>query len=357
MLRTLIMGFGRSGRDLHWRCLKKARLRPDGRRLFENRIGVVEPNAISVPEGELELYRDIADAKGFVPSETVVHVCTPPAQHATALRQAAQAGFTKIMMEKPLATSMAEMDEIVALRDQYRLDILVVANWLSSPVTLRAQSFVTGKTLGALRYLMIEQHKPRMSRSLSNGSHATAFDVELPHQVALALFLAGDPVRVIQASCNDLQHDSKTVRHMGAAHIAMVHPLGVTSLLRSELTSPIRKRVAEIAFEQGTLVAYYPTGSDDGHCWLRTYGHDGRLLDTEIFDDDPLSSCFLEYYRYFAGLGQRPHSDLAFNVKVVSAICDAKRLSDVHLHDARGQAEPTVRAIENLPRLTPVRSV
>lgn len=332
MFSQIIVGFGKAGRDLHLTCLRKARHRPNGTGLFADLVGIVDPLvACDVPlpgSSGLKTFATIEQARdSFDPHDTVVHICTGPSQHLTALRAAANVGYRRFVVEKPLTDDISELAEFLHLERTAGLQVAVVANWLPSPVTARLQSIITGGSLGVLEKMVIEQLKPRLTRTLANGSHQTAFDVEVPHQVALALVLGGAEVSVLHAECTDLTSASRAIPHMGSATLLMRHDSRTISLVRSHLGYPLRKRSVILNFERGVAIGYYPTTADDNHAWMKLYSSDGRLVKTEIFEDDPLSTCFIEYYRYFAGCGDRPRSSISFNARIVGIIGQAKALS------------------------------
>jgi predicted dehydrogenase len=332
MFQQVIVGFGKAGRDLHLTCLIKARNRPEGRGLFDDRIGIVDPlvasgNALQGAAG-LPAYPTIADARrAFDPQRTVVHICTGPSEHYPVFVAAASAGFLRFVVEKPITIHASQVREILALQREAGLHIAVVGNWLSSPVTARLKSIIDKGELGALERMVIENSKPRINRTLTNGSHQTAFDVEIPHQIALALALGGTEVAVIHAECTDLASASGTVPHMGGATITMMHSNRVAAVCHSDLGCPLRKRDVILKFERGVAIGYYQTGADDNHAWVKLFSDDGRLVATDVYDDDPLSTCFIEYYRHFAAQGPEPLSNVAFNAVVVNVIARAKVLS------------------------------
>ena len=50
-----------------------------------------------------------------------------------------------------------------------------------------------------------------------------------------------------------------------------------------------------------------------------------------MLPDDPLTMCFLEYYRYYAGYSPKPASDLRFNALTIAATVQAKAMSGIPL--------------------------
>ena len=327
--QSLIVGFGRAGRDLHLMCLRKAQNKH--KHLMSQRVGVVDPRIdyADVADGTISFFRHLEEVSGFDPATTVVHICTPPGQHLAVLRQVSELGYTKILMEKPLVTSLDELDELVHLDAQRNLDILVVANWLSSSLTAQLKSLIDSGQFGPLESLEIEQHKPRFSRTLANPGHTNAFDVEMPHQTALALYLAGQHVEVIEAQISDMKVGSVIIPRMGMARLEFLHAGGVRSVLCSSLMAPYRKRSVKLTFAAHQVVGYYPASGDDSYSVIKHYDQEGHLLHSDVLEDDVLTNAFIEYYRYYSRSTSKPVSDLTFNTAVISTISQAKALCGI----------------------------
>jgi predicted dehydrogenase len=327
MLGTLIVGAGRAGRGLHLAALIRARERCSGERVFSSRRPVaVDPLvARHAARGGLDLLDVVDDVSDVAdPADTVVHVCVPPLSHVPALRALAEAGFRKILVEKPLVTSLEEMAELDALVADHGLDIGVVSPWLSSSLTLKLRDIVRGEVLGRLRALRIEQHKPRFSRTRSRCNHPTAFEVELPHSVGVALALAGRDASVTGAMCDDMHIGALVIPALGGARLRLEHSTGVTTEIRSDLTAPMRQRTLTATFEEGEVVGHYSVGSDDHYAQLELVRAGSPPEPREVFLDEPFPRLVTQWYRYYAGVGARPSSDLDFNRQVVEILCAAK---------------------------------
>jgi predicted dehydrogenase len=248
----------------------------------------------------------------------VVHLCTPPADRVAPLRALTAAGFDKVLVEKPLATSHQDLDQVVALRS--RLDIVVVAQWLTSELTRRLESLVRLGTLGALTDIRFTQRKSRFRRSCTTSGHPTAFDVELPHSLGVALLLAGD-AEVDAARCRDLTTEGWTLPHLGGAQVELRHHGGVRTEIVSDLGAPVRERSVVLYFERGTVSGHYPADASDPYARLTVRTEDDSR--TSVFPDDALATFLLAAYRRFAGANLPSHTDL--NIRVVRLLCDAKR--------------------------------
>ena len=333
MRQTLIVGFGRSGRDLHLRCLRRV---PPLNGNGASRIGIVDvgtrplSSVKSLPD--VEAFETLAEARRHFDAETVVHVCTPPATHFDVIREAARQGYSRIIAEKPLVDRPADLDALHALVKEHRLSVFVVANWLSSALTGRLRELLHNRPDRGWSRVTISQVKPRFSRSLSTVSKETIFDVEIPHQIALALFLGGAELEVRRAECTDMVVNSTRIPYMGKATITLEDKHGRVIVVYSDLTAPIRQRSAEIVYDDGTrTVGYYPSTEADSFSQLLTFqkDHDTPVAH-EIVLDDPLAAFLREVYSYFEQQGRRPASDVDFNTAVVGTIGKAKAACGLH---------------------------
>ncbi|MFC0562541.1 Gfo/Idh/MocA family protein [Halalkalibacter alkalisediminis] len=335
MQQSLIVGFGRAGRDLHLRCLEKAYADNIDANLFDQRVGVVDPylSPSDIKNENLFFFSTLSEVTGFDPASTVVHICTPPDLHTETLKQVAELGFTKCLIEKPLATTRAELKTIHEIQHQFGIDLIVVANWLASSLTTKLIEIIKKKEYGPLLHITAEQNKARLSRTLANPNHGNAFDVEIPHLVALALCLGGSDVNVLTGETAHMLIGNRIFPHMGKARITLLHKSGVTSDLISNLETPVRQRCIKLYFKEHQVFGYYPCSQDDSYSWLNIYTTCGRFLSQQVMYDDPLSNAFTEYYKYFDGLIKKPVSDLEFNARVVTAICEAKSKSGLILDE------------------------
>jgi len=121
----------------------------------------------------------------------IVVVATPPAFHADHTIAALAAGAT-VLVEKPLATTLAQADAIVAAARHSDGDVVYAENQTFAPVVRRALTLIS--ELGPLEYLDIRALSPRPTWGdfLSAGwGGGCLFDLGA-HPIALALLAAGD---------------------------------------------------------------------------------------------------------------------------------------------------------------------
>ncbi|KJK35169.1 hypothetical protein UK15_32370 [Streptomyces variegatus] len=328
MLRTLIVGLGRAGLGLHVPVLLRARSHVPGTFADHPIVGADPGCAPRIEQRDLLTVDSLRRARDLLdPARTVVHLCTPPAVRAEVLREVAALGFSRILMEKPLADDRDTLRSVLHLAREHELRLSVVAPWLHSALTRRLVQVVGDRRLGAVRSVSVTQHKPRFRRSLGSSSHTSAFDVEAPHAIGVLLRLLGD-ARLRCARSTDLRVGTTTVPRMGGAHLELLHPGGVRSQVLSDLSAPVRQRRIVLGMEDGSAVGHYAVGQDDDFAQLEITrgGHTTR----EVIHDDSLMACLSHAYRGFAedddGAGA---DDLALHVRTVELLDEAKRLAAV----------------------------
>lgn len=314
MPHTVVVGLGRSGRGLHVPVLRRLRdTHPElfsGHPIvgFDPRVGKNFRDGLPVDSLE-------SAAATVPPADAVVHVCTPPATRVPVLTRLARLGFRRFVVEKPLARDPAALTEIERLRATHALDIVVVTQWLAATLTRRLTELVRSE--GPLRTIVIRQDKPRFHRSSGNTAHGDAFDVEIPHALAVALTLAG-PGRLTGAGRLEPE-----LGPLAGAWLTLRHASGAHTTIRSDLTSPVRRREITLRLRNTTVVGHYPVSADDHHAQLRV--GDGPR---EVFEDESLGAFLLAAYRYFAGTAPAPPGEFACHATVVRLLADARTLAD-----------------------------
>jgi predicted dehydrogenase len=324
VLRTLIVGLGHAGLDLHWKVLRRLRESAGDRELFASGpvYGLdLRKHAARQPGDDLTPVRSLAEAARLLdPAETVVHLCTPPVARLDLLHSLADLGFRRILVEKPLTTDLASAEAIAELGRSAGLDLTVVAHWLDSALTAQCTELIRSGRLGELRAISFVQRKPRLSRTIMSHGHPTAFDAELPHSVAVSLRLAGD-ARLLDASWTDMQVGDQLLPRMGTARLVARHENGAHTEIFSDLTSPVRERRVTFELSGGRVVGHYPSSKDDDYAHLRLVV-DGREL-RSVFRDDSMANFLRRVYRQYAE-GRDGSAEFALNMRVTALLSEAK---------------------------------
>ena len=98
---------------------------------------------------DLELMLD-GEAPDFV------DVASPPGMHHEAARAALSAG-AHVIVEKPLALSMVEFDELAALAKEKGRVLMCVHNWKYAPAYAAASRAIQQRKLGEIRFISIDR--------------------------------------------------------------------------------------------------------------------------------------------------------------------------------------------------------
>lgn len=358
MLNTFIVGGGRAGLGLHWPVLRKLRALPDESGRWSPDPPVVwdvqDIHEQALAEGLVPADSLAHAAKLADPARTVVHLCTPPVDRFATLQELADLGYTRIVVEKPMAVGVAGLEAIDMLARVRGLRLRVVSPWLASSLTHELAELVrygaAGELggLGGLRSLSFTQFKPRWTRTLRSNNHTTAFDVELPHSLGVALRLAGD-ARIVDAALTDMRIGDTVIPKMGSARLTLQHHNGVTTEIASDLTSPIRERRIGLRFDTGHVVGHYPISDVDHHASLTVHdGAGGGTATPRILFDDALTTYIDHAYRdYEAGAdragGSGGWDDYAIARRVVQLLQEAHLMAAAREADdgsASGSAGP-----------------
>jgi predicted dehydrogenase len=340
MLHSFIVGMGRAGEGLHLPSLSKVRALAPGL-LAPAPVVVFDPFRPPIDAPGVITVDSLEEARRHVPpSHTVVHLCTPPDARASMLHRLAGLGFRKIIVEKPLALDLAGLAAVARIRRRWGLEITVATHWLDSALTRRLRASVAEQNFGRLRDIRIAQRKPRFTRSIAAPHHPTAFDVEVPHALAVVLSLAGG-ARITGASCEDMVTDQLRLPHLGRARLWLEHYSGVRTEIDSDLTSPVRERRITLEFDGATLIGHYPCSEDDHTCQLRSIaaGGDGTR---SVFTDDALPAFLHGAYGRYAR-SPSPPGALPVQVDAVRLLTEAKRLCAVHEQREEARGVGTVR--------------
>jgi hypothetical protein len=337
MLHTLIVGLGRSGRGLHLPSLAKARAAAPS--LFAPGPVMGHDPLCPGADGLLAVASPEEAARRRPPRDTVVHLCTPPHLRAEPLETLARLGYRSIIVEKPLALDLVELAAIARLRRRWDLDLAVSTPWSASALSRRLSAARRSGAFGALRAITVRQHKPRFTRSLGSPGHPTAFDIEVPHALAVVVALAGG-ADVAAAGLEDMVVDGARLPGLGGARLDLVHHTGVLTRIESDLTSPLRERRIVLEFDEVVLTGHYPCSEAD-HTAQLSVAVPGRAPTRSVFHDDAftafLRACYTRYSR-----PRRTRGDLPVHVEAVRLLSEAKNLCSPRTDDPR-EADSAVR--------------
>ncbi len=126
----------------------------------------------------------------------VVHVTTPPQTHPAVCTQAMEAGC-HVLVEKPMALTVAEADKMIATARTAKVRLCVVHNLQFASMVLKAKSMVGKGLIGDIVAMNITDCVPRDGDLMRNKQHwchrlpGGIFGEMLPHPIYLALHFLG----------------------------------------------------------------------------------------------------------------------------------------------------------------------
>ena len=351
-LDAVIVGVGRAGLGLHVPVLERIRRDRAGASPFGAVVGLVDPVEAGTRRALHRLEYDhgydperircatsLADLAGIDPDNTVVHVCTPADDHVLSLRAATDAGFRRIIVEKPCAANTADVDEMQRIADRTGASIAVINPYLYSRSVASCMDRI--RELGRPHYLEFEMSKPRTTPTLLGRSNpGSIMDVEMPHQIATALHLTqASRCKVLRADVRHMHYREtetepcQVVRNMGVGVIVLEldHCIAV---LVSYLDALTRTRELKLRFPNAEHIeSFLPVTGDDLTSVIieySGYNTDGSTNQRRVakLHDDMLARCLSDMYSRF--LTGSPHlSDLTFNRKVVDVMDRAKTIARI----------------------------
>ncbi|MCI0475007.1 MAG: Gfo/Idh/MocA family oxidoreductase [Anaerolineales bacterium] len=156
-------------------------------------------DAMQAQTPSVKLYDSFDTALRDAPD--TIWICTPPEMHMPMATQAIRAG-AHVFSEKPLSDALDGIEELAALADARGKKVMVGLCFRYHDGLRRAKKYLDAGQIGRLvsvRALMGE-HLPDVRpdyRDLFSAQRGGAFD--LMHDIDLAIWYAGQPVRAIHA--------------------------------------------------------------------------------------------------------------------------------------------------------------
>lgn len=175
--------------DPRVRLVAAADPRPEARLRFEREIGG-------------RAYPDI-EALSAAPEVDVVYVASPHGLHAAHAIMAAQGG-KHVLVEKPMALTLAEAGAMIAAADAAQVRLLVgPSHAFDAPIVLAADLIASGaygapRLVSALNYTDF-LYRPRRPEELDTSRGGGVIYNQAPHQVDVIRRLVGAPVTSVRA--------------------------------------------------------------------------------------------------------------------------------------------------------------
>jgi phthalate 4,5-cis-dihydrodiol dehydrogenase len=160
--------------------------------------------------------RAFEDLKMLVrePDVSVVYIATPHQYHAEHATLAAEHG-KHIILEKPMALTLAECDAIIAAVERHKVHLIVGHTHAFDPAVRLMREIIARGELGKLGLIHSFNYtnylyRPRRPEELDTAQGGGLLFNQVPHQIDTARLLAGGQVRSLRASTTVLDPSRPT---------------------------------------------------------------------------------------------------------------------------------------------------
>jgi phthalate 4,5-cis-dihydrodiol dehydrogenase len=142
------------------------------------------------------------------PAVEVVYIATPHQFHAAHSVLAARAG-KHIILEKPMALTLADSDAIIAAAERAKVYLIVGHTHAFDPAVREMRSIVASGELGALGMITAWNYtnflyRPRRPEELDTAQGGGILFNQVPHQIDIVRTIAGRRLRSVRAQVTKL---------------------------------------------------------------------------------------------------------------------------------------------------------
>jgi predicted dehydrogenase len=228
-----------------------------------------------LPEQRLSLQAQVPSVQlydsysaGLADHPDVVLICTPPELHVPMAMEAMRAG-SHVLCEKPLSDSTDCVDDMVALNEATGKKVMVALCFRFHEGLVKARHYLDAGRIGRLVSVraLVGEHLPDVRpdyRKLFSAQHGGAFD--LMHEIDLALWYAGLPVRQVHALSGSFSDIDIVAPDIAEILIGFAGPC-VASVHLDFFQRP-RRRQLELMGTQGVITVEFARWD---HCTVSTY--------------------------------------------------------------------------------------
>lgn len=151
---------------------------------------------------DVEAHADITDLLKR-PDIDGVYIATPHQFHREHAVMAALRG-KHVMVEKPMALTLADCDAMIEAAERHRVVLIVGHTHSFDPAVRIMRDIVARKELGRLAMMTMWNYtdfiyRPRRPEELDTALGGGILFNQIPHQVDVARFLSGSPLRSVRA--------------------------------------------------------------------------------------------------------------------------------------------------------------
>lgn len=254
---------------------------------------------------------------------SAVIVATRVSSHFDLARQAMAAG-KHVLIEKPLAASSAEAEELVRIAKEDKLVLMVGHTFKFSPPVIKAKKLISSGELGDIYYVT----SSRVNLGIHQSDVSVIWDLA-PHDLSIMMYWLGEEPSEIAACGRGCIDPAKP----DVAFVNMRFPSGVVAELQLSWLSPVKLR-RTVVIGSKKMLLYDDTEPVEA---LKIFDHGVEYKDPETFGEFQMSyrtgditSPKLDSYEPLLAeathfikcvrLGKRPKTDGRDGLRVVKAL-------------------------------------
>jgi phthalate 4,5-cis-dihydrodiol dehydrogenase len=272
------------------------------------------------------------------PAVGVVYIATPHQFHAAHAALAAGAG-KHIILEKPMALTLADCDAIIAATERANVHLIVGHTHAFDPAAREMRRIVASNELGKLGMIAAWNYtnflyRPRRPEELDTARGGGILFNQVPHQIDMVRLIGGGRLRSVRAQATRLDPARPTE---GSA-------------------------IAFLEFENGAAASLVYGGydffdSDELHFWINERGapkppdQHGAARRALAADQAEEARLRVERYAYGAEAGPPPNHQPHFGLMVVTCERGEMRASadGLFIFDANGKREIALAKSVSVP--------
>jgi predicted dehydrogenase len=299
---VVIVGYGHAGRihrkaygSLGNLCSVAAVVDPDLGKHVE----------ISATLPGVKIYRELAEALSHVCGEVIVDFCVPAKVHLELVETALRLGVTRFLIEKPLAWDVASSEKLVMTLQGS--EVVYLDTYAASSGVQQLLEKIAGQDSVA-EHVSLVFHKNRISDSRLNRGFAqdavpSAWMIEGPHMLSIAMQIAGQIARVLSASTFDMEiGTNRLLPEHGGGRALLEHENGAVTHLDLDLCSDRNVRRIEVTLRNGVrMVVELPPSKAERHYSVLDVAYPGGGHEVHHYEDRPMENCVRNAISHLAG--------------------------------------------------------
>jgi predicted dehydrogenase len=256
------------------------------------------------------------------PTVDAVSIATPPATHYPLVKRALEAG-KHVLVEKPLATCVAEAEELMDLAESRGLVLMPGHTFLYSPAVNKVRELIESGELGEIYFVT----SSRMNLGIYQPD-GVVNDLA-PHDLSILLYWIGRPVTMVSASGSTVFQDGVPE----TAFLTLAFADGPTANVQLSWLAPHKVRQTIVVASKKMVV--YDDAATDGAVRVYDRGFDfsepkdfgeyqltyrsGDMVAPRLEPAEPLGLELADFARAIQ-TGSAPRSDASLGLEIVKIL-------------------------------------